>query len=143
MKHWQGVAVAVVCWAVAGAAQAFTIMAKSEDPLLSEDALRNAVTQAAASVGNNIPDNPNVKVFVSSKARLTKENDGSYVYLHRVELRRAFSAGPPYATAEYLPIESREYYGVGTPDEVHAKLDETLREFFTTLKSIDPGRGFK
>jgi len=143
MKHWQRIAVGVLCMAAAGAAQAFTIMTKSESPLLSDDALRSATTQMAATVGSNIPDNPNVKVFVSSKARPTKQADGGYVYLHRIELRRAFNAGPPYPTAEWLPIESRERYGVGSPDEVRAALDETLREFFTTMKDVDPAKGFK
>jgi hypothetical protein len=127
----------------AGSAQAFTIKTQSENPLLTDDVLRSATQQAAAAVGNNIPDDPNVKVYVASKARPTKQADGSYVYLHRIELRRAFNAGPPYAYAGWLPIESHERYGVGTPDQVRADLDQMLREFFTTMKTVDPAKGFK
>jgi hypothetical protein len=147
MKPWQSIAVAVsatiLSWGAAASAQAFNIMTHSEDPLLSDEVLRSAVLQTAASVGNNIPDNPNVKVYVSSKARPTKLADGTYVYLHRIELRRAFNAGPPYPYAGWLPVESREEYGVGGPEEVRAKLDQALRDFFTQLKQDDPQTGFK
>ena len=143
MRKWQSAAIVVLAWAVAGAAQAFTIKTESENPLLTADALTAATQQMATTVGNNIPDSPDVKVYVYSKVSASKQGDGRYIFLHRIELRRAFNAGPPYPYAGWLPIESRERYGVGSADEVRAKLDEALRDFFTHMKQVDPVKGFK
>jgi hypothetical protein len=133
----------VLAWAVAAAAQAFTISATSENPLVTEEALRNATQQVAGEIGNRIPDDPKVKVTVFTRAVPTKQDPSRYVYLHRIELRRAFNAGPPYPYAGWLPIETVERYGIGTEAEVRAKLDESLRSFFTELKPVDPNVGFK
>lgn len=133
----------LLVWAVAATAQAFNVSATSENPLVPDAALRSATLQAATDIGNRIPDDPNVKVTVFSRAVPTKTDPGRYVYLHRVELRRAFNAGPPYPYAGWLPIETVERYGVGSEAEVRAKLDESLRTFFTELKPVDPSVGFK
>jgi hypothetical protein len=113
MKCWQGIAVAALCWAAAGSAHAFVIATKTESPLFTDDQLRSATLAAAASV-------------------------------HRVELRRAFNAGvSPYPYAGWIPIDSYEFYGIGSPEEARAKLDETLRTYFTKLKAVDPAKGFQ
>jgi len=145
MKRWQGIAVTALCWAAAGSAHAFVIATKTESPLFTDDQLRSATLAAAASVGSNVPDDPNVKIFVSSKGRLVKQGvAGNYVYIHRVELRRAFNAGvAPYPYAGWIPIDSYEFYGIGSPEEARAKLDETLRTYFTKLKATDPAKGFQ
>ncbi len=118
------VAALVLAWAAAGAAQAFTISARSESPLVTQDALRNATQQVAAEIGNRIPDSPDIKVTVFTRAVATKQGPGRYVYLHRIELRRAFNAGPPYPYAGWLPIETKEQYGIGSEAEVaRAALD--------------------
>ena len=136
-------AVAVVAWAAAAAAQAFTLSAKSDNPLIGEDALRAQTLQIAAEIGNRIPDDPNVKVSVYSRAIPAKQGEGRYLYLHRIELRRAFNAGPPYPYAGYLPIETKERYGIGSEAEMRAALEQYLRLFFTDLKAVDPNVGFK
>jgi hypothetical protein len=133
----------VLALGTAGAAQAFTISAKSENPLVTEDALRNATQQVAAEIGNRIPDSPDVKVTVLTRAVPSKQAQGRYVYLQRIELRRAFNAGAPYPYAGWLPIETEERYGVGSEAEVRAALDQALRAFFTELKPVDPNVGFK
>ena len=143
MKLEYKLGLAVLGWAIAAAAQAFTISAKSENPLITDDALRSATQQMAAEVGNRIPDNPDVKVTVYTRAVAAKQGQGRYVYLHRIELRRAFNAGPPYPYAGWLPIQTREFYGIGTEAEMRAKLDQYLRIFFTDLKPVDPNVGFK
>ncbi len=143
MKRRYKLALVVLACAAAGAAQAFTISAKSENPLVTEDALRNATQQVAAEIGNRIPDSPDIKVTVFTRAVPTKQGQGRYVYLHRIELRRAFNAGPPYPYAGWLPIDSKEQYGVGSEAEVRAALDQSLRAFFTELKPVDPNVGFK
>ena len=143
MKRRYKFALVVLAWAAAGAAQAFTISAKSESPLVTEDALRNATQQVAAEIGNRIPDSPDVKVAVFTRAVATKQGQGRYVYLHRIELRRAFNAGPPYPYAGWLPIETKEQYGIGSEAEVRTALDQSLRAFFTELKPVDPNVGFK
>jgi hypothetical protein len=143
MKRRYKFALVVLAWAAAGAAQAFTISATSESPLVTQDALRNATQQVAAEIGNRIPDSPDIKVTVFTRAVATKQGPGHYVYLHRIELRRAFNAGPPYPYAGWLPIETKEQYGIGTEAEVRAALDQSLRAFFTELKPVDPNVGFK
>jgi hypothetical protein len=136
-------ALAVVAWAVATAAQAFEVSAITQNPLVTEDALRSATLQAAAEIGNRIPDDPKVKVTVFSRAVPVKQDPTHYVYLHRIELRRAFNAGPPYPYAGWLPIETVERYGIGSEAEVRSQLDQALHGFFTELKPVDPNVGFK
>lgn len=125
----------------AAAAQAFEIKAKSDNPQFSEDALRGAVQQAATSIGSRIPDDPNIKVYIYSRRLQAK--DGQFLYLHRIQLRKAFAGKAPYAYRGWLPIESIERYGIDNPEGSRAALDELLREFFTKFKSVDPNQDFE
>jgi hypothetical protein len=127
--------------AVAGAAHAFNITAKSENPALGEPALRAAAQQAAANSGARIPDDPNVKVWVYSHAHPSKIGQNQLIYLHRIQLRRAFNAGAPYPYAGWLPVITVERYGVGDDKEVREELDHVLGEFFTKMKTVDPATG--
>lgn len=141
----RGIKLAVLFLAVAfaSAAQAFTISARSENSLVPESALRAATQQAAAAVGNRIPDDPNVKVTVFTRAEPSKAVAGGYLYLHRIELRRAFNAGAPYPFAGWLPIHTVERYGDGSDKQTRDALDQALRDFFSDLKNIDPAVGIK
>jgi hypothetical protein len=142
MKRGIQLAFAVLALGAAGAAQAFNIKATSENPMMSVDALRSATVQAAAGVA--IPDDPNVKVTVFSRAVPSKIGQNQLIYLHRIELRRAFNGPtPPYPFAGWLPIETVERYGVGDDKEVRDELDHVLHDFFTKVKAIDPNVGIK
>ncbi|MBV8063562.1 MAG: hypothetical protein JOY51_08200 [Nevskia sp.] len=144
MKRGYKAALVVLTWAAAGAAQAFNIKATSENPMESVDALRAATLQAASAVGVAIPDNPNIKVTVFTRAQSSKIGQGQYIYLHRIELRRAFNGPtPPYPFAGWLPIQTTEQYGVGDEKQVSADLDAVLKKFFTEVKAIDPNVGIK
>ena len=139
MKRGIKLAVLFMAFAVAGAAQAFNITAKSENPAIGEPALRSAAQQALAGV--RIPDDPNVKIWVYSHAHPSKIGQNQLIYLHRIQLRRAFNAGPPYAYAGWLPVVTVERYGVGDDKEVREELDHVLSEFVTKMKGIDPATG--
>ncbi len=142
MKRGIQLAVAVLALGAAGAAQAFNIKATSENPMMSVDALRSATVQAAAGVA--IPDDPNIKVTVFSRAVPSKIGQNQLIYLHRIELRRAFNGStPPYPFAGWLPIETVERYGVGDDKEVRDELDHVLHDFFVKVKAIDPNVGIK
>ena len=144
MKREYKLAFAVLALGVAGAAQAFNIKATSENPMEPVDALRAATEQAAAAVGAAIPDNPNIKVTVFTRAQPSKIGQNQYIYLHRIELRRAFNGPtPPYPFAGWLPIQTTEHYGVGDEKEVRDELDQVLHKFFTEVKAIDPKVGIK
>jgi hypothetical protein len=121
-------------------AQAFDIKTRSDNPAITDAALRAAVNEIAAEVGNSIPQSPDIKVYVYTRA-LPSKIEGQVIYLHRVQLTKAFSGEAPYPTHAWLPIKSAERYGVDDPVAVRAKLDETLREFFTQMKSVDPVKG--
>ncbi|HZR35900.1 MAG TPA: hypothetical protein VFA75_11030 [Nevskia sp.] len=144
MRRGYKLAFAILAFGAAGAAQAFNISAKSENPMIGQDGLRSATQQMASQVGSRIPDNADVKVTVFSRAQPSKIGQNQYIYLHRIELRRAFNAmSPPYPFAGWLPIETVERYGVGDDKEVRDELDHVLNEFFTKVKAIDPNVGIK
>jgi hypothetical protein len=144
MKRGIKLAFAVLALGAAGVAQAFNIKASSENPMEPVDALRSATQQAASAVGASIPDDPNIKVTVFTRAQPSKIGQGQYIYLHRIELRRAFNGPtPPYPFAGWLPIQTTEHYGVGDEKEVREELDAVLRKFFTEVKAIDPNVGIK
>jgi len=144
MKRGVKAALVVLAWAAAGAAQAFNIKATSENPMESVDALRASTQQAAAAVGAAIPDDPNIKITVFTRAQPSKIGQNQYIYLHRIELRRAFNGPtPPYPFAGWLPIQTTEHYGVGDEKEVRDELDKVLHTFFTEVKAIDPKVGIK
>ena len=121
-------------------AQAFEIKTRSENPAISEDALRAAVNQISAEVGQRIPETPDIKVYVYTRA-LPSKIEGQTIYFHRVQLTKAFTGAAPYPTRAWLPIKSVERYGVDDAATVRAKLDDALREFFRALKSVDPDAG--
>ncbi len=125
--------------ALSGSAAAFEIKTRSENPAISEDVLRAAVNQISAEVGHRIPEDPNIKVYVYTRA-LPSKIEGQTIYFHRVQLTKAFAGPAPYPTRAWLPIKSTERFGVDDAATVRAKLDETLREFFTQLKTVDPGK---
>lgn len=126
--------------ALAAPAQAFEIKTRSDNPAISEDVLRAAVNEVSAEIGHRIPEDPNIKVYVYTRA-LPSKIDGQTLYFHRVQLTKAFSGAAPYPTRAWLPIKSVERFGVDDAATVRLKLDEALREFFTQLKSIDPAKG--
>ncbi len=129
---------------IVGSAQAFEVKVKSDSPVVSEEDLRSAVNAAAVSIGNNIPNDPKVKVTIYSKAIPSNSEAGRFTFLHRIELRRVFTAGAPYPYRGWLPEPDAtvERYGVADPAEIKAKLDEVVHEFFTKLKPVDPEKGF-
>jgi hypothetical protein len=132
-------AAALFAWV--GAAQAFALTAKSESPLIDEASLRARTQALAAEIGARIPDDPKVKVYVYTRAQATPGAPQHYIYLHRVELRRAFNAQtPPYPYAGFLPIETVERYGVGDAQQARAALDQALRTFLERLKNVDPSK---
>lgn len=120
--------------------RAFETKVRSENPAISEAALRAAANQIAAEVGHRIPEDPNIKVSIYTRAQPSKI-EGQTIYLHRVQLTKAFAGGAPYPTRAWLPIKTVERYGVDDAATVRARLDDTLREFFTQLKGIDPAQG--
>ena len=145
--------------AMAGTAQAFNLTTKSDSSVISDGELRSVVLGAASSIGNTIPDNPNIKIYaytrvINSKIGPTaggaagqdcpgQATGPRYVYFHRIEFRRAFAAGPPYGYAGWLPVQSEERYGVADEAGIKAALDEAAKAFFTRLKDVDPQQGFK
>ena len=144
MRGYKFVLAFLACTA-AGAAQAFNIVANSENPLVDQAALTAATQKAAADSGARIPDDPNVKVTVFTRAaHIPGRDDNAYLYLHRIELRRAFNGpNPPYPYAGWLPIETVERYGYGKDGEVKGTLDKVLHDFFTRLQPVDPNAAFK
>ncbi|MDB5987520.1 MAG: hypothetical protein JWR16_2573 [Nevskia sp.] len=137
--------VAFVLFGLIGSAQAFELKVKSDSPVVSEEDLRSAVNAAAVAIGNNIPNDPKVKVTVYTKAIPSNSETGRFTFLHRIELRRVFTAAAPYPYRGWLPEPDAtvERYGVADPIEIKAKLDEVLHDFFTRLKPVDPAKGFE
>ena len=133
----------VLLCALSASAQAFNLVVKSENPQIAEDALRSAALQIAGQVGNQIPDDANVKVWVYSRAVPSKDQPSRLVYLHKIELRRAFATDKaPYPYRGFLALRTTERYGADEPAVMRAQLDEALKEFFTRMKGVDPGKGF-
>lgn len=134
--------VALLMAALALPASAFELKVRSENPQLSEAAIRSAVGAVAGEVGQRIPDDSNIKVYVYTSARDSKIV-GQTIYFHRVQLTKAVSGGQPYPVSAWLPVKTLERYGVDTPEQVRAQLDATLRDFFTQMQSITPEKGFE
>lgn len=136
---------ALLLCGAATSASAFELKVKSDSSVVSEEDLRTAVNAIAVSIGNNIPNDPKVKVTVYTKAIPSNSETGRFTFLHRIELRRVFTADAPYPYRGWLPEPDAtvERYGVADPAEIKAKLDEVLREFFTKLKPVDPAKGFE
>lgn len=134
--------VTVLMTALALPASAFELKVKSENPQLSEAAIRSAVGAVAGEIGQNIPDDTNIKVYVYSKA-LDSKITGQMIYFHRVQLTKAVSGGEPYPVSAWLPVKTVERFGVDGPEQIRAQLDAALRDFFTQMKSISPQKGFE
>jgi hypothetical protein len=139
MKHRvYGVLFGALLWAVFGQAQAFNLVTHSENPQIPDTELRSTVLQAGA--GSNIPNDPNIKVYVFSKVIQVPTNDGQLVYFHRIELRKAFSGSKPYPYRGWLPIESVERYGLWGPDQSRAEFQKAVQEFFAKVNALDPNQ---
>lgn len=123
-------------WFAVGSAAAFEITARTDNVLISTDAMTARTLEIAAEVGHSIPDDPRVRISVYSRA-LESQFEGTLIYLHRVQLTKAFQSTPPYPFAGYLPLRSVERYGVDDEAGMREKLDETLRVFFTQMKTLE------
>ena len=123
-------------------ASAFEIRARSDNAMLDEPAITAMVQAIGSEIGNTIPQDPNIKVSVYTRAVVSKI-EGQMIYFHRVQLTKAFAGREPYPTAAWLPIKSVERYGVDGPGTLKASLEATLRDFFQQMKSVDPKVGFR
>lgn len=123
-------------------ASAFELKVKSENPLIDEAAIRAATLAAASQVGHRIPEDPDIKVFVFSRA-LESKIKGQMIYFHRVQLTKAVSGGRPYPVNAWLPVKTIERFGVDEPELIRQQLDVALKDFFTQLQSVSPDQGFK
>lgn len=128
--------------ALALPASAFELKVRSENPQVDEAAVRAAVASVSAQIGHSIPQDPNIKVFVYTRA-LESKIKGQLIYFHRVQLTKAVSGGKPYPVSAWLPVKTVERYGVDDPEQIRAQLDLALREFFTQMQSISPDKGFE
>lgn len=131
---------ALLLLAAAGHAQAFQLNIRTDNVLLDEATIRARTTAIAAEVGVNIPDDPRVRISVYSRA-LESQIEGTKIYLHRAQLTKAFTSAAPYPFQGYVPIRNVERYGVDDDAGMREKLDETLREFFKIMKTMDQGSG--
>ena len=128
---------AVIAMFAAGHAAAFDITARTDNVLMTDEAMKARALEIAAEIGSNIPDDPRIRVSVYSRA-LESQFEGSLIYLHRVQLTKSFSSTPPYPFAGYLPLRSVERYGVAAEDGMREKFDEALRVFFKQMLTVDP-----
>ena len=128
---------AVAVLFTAGPVAAFNITARTDNVLMTEDAMKARALEIAAEVGSTIPDDPRIRVSVYSRA-LESQFEGSLIYLHRVQLTKSFTSTPPYPFAGYLPLRSVERYGVAAEDGMRDKFDETLRVFFKQMLTVSP-----
>jgi len=116
---------------------AFDMTARTDNVLMTDQAMKARALEIAAEIGTNIPDDPRIRVSIYSRA-LESQFEGSLIYLHRVQLTKAFSSTPPYPFAGYLPLRSVERYGVADEDGMREKFDEALRVFFKQMLAVDP-----
>lgn len=119
---------------------AFEIRARSDSPVLDVPTVTAMVLAISTEVGNTIPQDPNIKVSVYTRAVVSKI-EGKMVYFHRVQLTKAFAGREPYPTAAWLPIKTVERYGIDAPNTLKASLEDALRDFFQQMKSVDPKIG--
>jgi hypothetical protein len=137
---WLRVAVlAAITFLVATPARAFEIRARSDNPLISADAMKARALEIAAEIGTRIPDDPRIRVSVYSRSHDSRIA-GSQIYLHRIQLTKAFTSTAPYPYAGYLPLRSVERYGVDAEAGVREQFDEALRAFFRQMLAQDPNR---
>lgn len=118
-------------------ASAFNITARTDNVLMTDEAMKARALEIAAEIGSTIPDDPRIRVSIYSRA-LESQFEGSLIYLHRVQLTKSFSSTPPYPFAGYLPLRSVERYGVDNEDGMREKFDEALRVFFKQMLTVNP-----
>lgn len=123
-------------------ASAFEIKARSDNAALDVATITSMVNAIGNEVGHTIPDDPNIKVSVYTRAVVSKI-EGQMIYFHRVQLTKAFAGPAPYPTAAWLPIKTSEHYGIDAPDTLKGSFEATLRDFFQQMKSVDPKTGFR
>lgn len=120
-----------------GSAYAYNIEVRSDNPAISDAELRSMTQTAGDAVRVSIPDNRDVYVSVLTRSKPRVNNPTAFVYYHRVQLLQHFNATAPYAVNGWLPIKSTENYGVDNESGVKLSLEATLREFFTTVKTLN------
>jgi len=118
-------------------AGAFDIQTRTDNVLFTDEAMKARTLAIAAEIGTKIPDDPRIRVSVYSRA-LESQVEGSMIYLHRIQLTKAFTSSPPYPFAGYLPLRSVERYGIDGEDGMREKFDEALRVFFKQMLALDP-----
>lgn len=123
-------------------ASAFEIKVRSDNPVLDVPTVTAMVQTISTEIGNTIPQNPNIKVSVYTRAVVSKI-EGNMIYFHRVQLTKAFAGKEPYPTAAWLPIKTVERYGVDAADTLKGSLEDALRDFFRQMKAVDPKVGFR
>lgn len=123
-------------------ATAFELKVKTENPQVDEATARAAVARVSAEIGHRIPQDPDIKVFVYTRA-LESKIQGQLIYFHRVQLTKAVTGGRPYPVKAWLPVKTVERFGVDEPELIRQQLDATLRDFFTQMKTVDPDKGFE
>ncbi len=126
----------VLC-AVSQLAWGFELVVRGKHATLTPAELRAMTLQIAQASGHQIPDVPQLKVVVTAQAK-PREQEGRYLYYHRVQLTKVFDGGPPYPYRGWLPIKGIEAYGLATDQELKQKLAATLKKFFSELKDVDP-----
>jgi hypothetical protein len=123
-------------------ASAFEIKARSDSAALDVPTITAMVQAISTEVGHTIPQDPNIKVSVYTRAVVSKI-EGKMIFFHRVQLTKAFNGREPYPTAAWLPIKTVERYGVDEPNTLKGSLEDTLRDFFQQMKSVDPKVGIR
>ena len=133
------VVLAFVALMLCGTAHAFTLVTDSDNPMMTDSELRAMTMSIAAAVGHQIPDVPQIKVVVMSRAK-SSSLKGRWLYRHRVQLTKVFDGGAPYPFQGWLPIHQVELYGTSDAVETKAKLEEALRTFFQSIRNVDPAK---
>jgi len=125
--------------AASGAAHAYELRAKVDGNLFTVQEASEQVRRIGEQVGHNIPDSDQIRVHLISESR-PRSNSAEILFNHRVELRKLFDGRDvePYPVAGWFVIYTSETYGIGTPEKAKAELDNTIREFFTKLKDVNP-----
>ncbi len=118
-------------------AQAFELVVQADHEVIPAEEIRAMTLRIAQTVGHQIPDDPQIKVVVTAKARLRKQTR-MHLYYHRIQLTKSFAGEAPYPVRAWLPIKSIEHYGVANAQELRKELSETLTQFFQELRPIDP-----
>ncbi len=117
--------------------QAFELVIQADHEVIPAQDIRAMTLNIAQSVGHQIPDDPQIKVVVTAKARLRRQTQ-MHLYYHRVQLTKSFAGDPPYPVRAWLPIKGVEHYGVANAGELRKELSDTLTQFFQELRAVDP-----